>query len=134
MKRTKLRKRSNPKTLLKKAHKDAWNSVREAVYRRDGHKCQVCGITPKILNADHWISRRNMATFYEINNLTTLCQRCHSLKTYQYADYDKKVDDVVLQREGKQVMDELRKKSCGIKKWSLEELMEIIRIANSLWV
>ena len=63
---------------------------REAVYKRDNYICQCCGYDKgKCLNAHHknsWNTHKDLR--YDINNGTTLCDKCHRLfhKIYGYND------------------------------------------------
>jgi len=137
--RSKIRKKSRKgkKTLknLNKLKDLAWLSVREAVYRRDGHQCQICHRKPPeiILNCDHWLSRKNSSTFFDINNLTTLCAAHNLMKFRHQKDIEQHVTEIVREREGDEVMMELRKKSWTPKKWTFEEIEQIIESANKLW-
>src|SRR3990167_3949240 len=122
--------KNSTKKLLRKSMNRCEKSMKEAVRRRD-KKCQVCGSTRR-LQVDHFISRRNKATYYDINNLTLLCSRCHYFKSFGYQDYDMKVADVVFLREGVDVVDELRKKARTIKKWEISELETLIETYDKL--
>jgi DEAD/DEAH box helicase domain-containing protein len=60
-----------------------WNRLREAVRRRDGYRCQVCG-TPETAGRQHDVHHkipfRAFITLEEANrmeNLVTLCPACH---------------------------------------------------------
>ncbi len=60
-----------------------WNRLREAVRRRDGYRCQVCG-TPEISGRQHDVHHklpfRSLPSAEEANrmsNLITLCPACH---------------------------------------------------------
>jgi DEAD/DEAH box helicase domain-containing protein len=60
-----------------------WNKLREAVRRRDGYRCQVCGIseTPdRQHDVHHKLPFRTFTSAVEANrmeNLITLCPSCH---------------------------------------------------------
>ncbi|MGB8213037.1 MAG: DEAD/DEAH box helicase [Anaerolineales bacterium] len=59
-----------------------WNLLREAVRRRDGYRCQVCGLPEKERQHDvhHKQPFRGFASAAEANrmeNLITLCPSCH---------------------------------------------------------
>jgi ABC-type nickel/cobalt efflux system permease component RcnA len=61
---------------------DDWDTIRRRVYRSDGYTCQNCGKTggPKG-NAElhaHHITPRSQGGSDRPENLTTLCQACHS--------------------------------------------------------
>lgn len=53
--------------------------VKEAVKRRDGHRCVICGSTTK-LEVDHKRALMNGGANDE-SNLATLCDDCHTEKT-----------------------------------------------------
>jgi len=56
-----------------------WRLRRQECYERDSRTCQDCGATPKPpqrLNAHHLISRDRGGSD-ELENLVTLCVRCH---------------------------------------------------------
>lgn len=62
-----------------------WQTKREAVKKRDGYKCQICGRKPKkgekrVISVHHIKPYREFATSQEANavsNLITLCRKCH---------------------------------------------------------
>ena len=60
-----------------------WNRLREAVRRRDGYRCQVCGITEtagRQHDVHHKVPFRAFTEAIEANrmeNLITLCPACH---------------------------------------------------------
>mgnify|MGYP001599509665 FL=1 len=123
--------KKSTKKLLRKAQIVFEKEMKLAVHRRD-KVCQVCR-SDRRLQVDHFISRRNMSTYFDINNLTLLCGTCHTKKSFGYQDYSKRVDDVVLSREGDEVVDELRRKSRTIKKWNPEELLAMAESYKKLW-
>lgn len=52
-------------------------------FRRDDFRCRRCGVGPTVVNpleADH-ILNRSQGGSDELDNLQTLCQRCHRWKT-----------------------------------------------------
>ena len=60
-------------------------NLREAVFTRDRYTCQVCGKSVKdgvILHAHHIVYRSNGGTD-RINNLLTVCHKCHTPKNHQ---------------------------------------------------
>ena len=60
-------------------------NLREAVFTRDRYTCQVCGKSVKdgvILHAHHIIYRSNGGTD-RINNLMTVCDKCHTPKNHK---------------------------------------------------
>lgn len=59
-----------------------WRRLREQVLQRDYYTCQHCGrvCLPENLCADHIINQARGGTD-ELNNLQTLCNECHAIKT-----------------------------------------------------
>jgi len=102
-----------------------------AVHRRDKN-CQVCqGSGP--YDVDHWISRGNKATYFLVNNLTLLCKKCHVKKSFGVHDFTERVTDAVREREGEQVMNEIRQQSRQIKKWTIDELESLTETYKCMW-
>jgi 5-methylcytosine-specific restriction endonuclease McrA len=63
-----------------------WKAVRAACLDRDGHACVWCGSTDE-LQADHIVRVSDEpALTFELSNLQTLCQSCHTDKEREYAD------------------------------------------------
>ena len=64
----------------KRLPNELWNEVRKVVWKRDGGRCVKCDIKLG-LNACHidHIKSGKTAT-NSINNLRTLCRRCHVLR------------------------------------------------------
>ena len=61
------------KTKLTKKLDTAWS---EAVKKRAGHKCEVCG-TSEGLNSHHIIGRTNRTTRWDVRNGVSLCVSHH---------------------------------------------------------
>ena len=90
---------------IKSMHKERFGGRREAVLKRDDYTCQLCGMT----NEEHkeeWdkeitIDHKDMTGRYsdkhnnDIDNLWTLCLRCHGKKdcTYKYIKNNKLVPE-----------------------------------------
>jgi 5-methylcytosine-specific restriction endonuclease McrA len=53
-----------------------WKTTRALVRERDGHTCRACGATSG-LSAHHRIPARYGGSD-ELDNLVTLCSRCHA--------------------------------------------------------
>jgi hypothetical protein len=53
-----------------------WNLIRYQVILRDGRKCSNCGIVADSLDVHHIKPRRYGGTD-DMDNLTTLCRKCH---------------------------------------------------------
>ena len=53
-------------------------AFRDAVFKRDGHKCRMCGDASKPLDAHHITDRNEMpAGGYVPENGISLCPECH---------------------------------------------------------
>jgi len=61
------------------AYPENWTSIRQIVLERDGHRCKRCGSISRLLQVDHIISLSRGGT-NRLDNLQTLCLKCHSLK------------------------------------------------------
>ena len=131
--RKKSLKKNATKKLLRKAMNLCEKEMKAAVHRRD-KVCQLCKSSNVSFDVDHFISRRNMATYFDINNLTLLCKSCHVKKSFGYQDYEMRVMDVVCEREGKDVCEELRTKSRQIKKWDIDTLTELAKTYSRLFL
>ena len=53
-----------------------WRRRSKECYKRDGYRCQICGIFGIILNAHHIISWR-ISHNDSLDNLITVCVKCH---------------------------------------------------------
>ena len=53
-----------------------WRIYRAAAVERDGHKCVLCGATDTI--QVHHINPYRYSKSHELDNLVTLCRKCHS--------------------------------------------------------
>jgi len=61
--------------------REVWEKIRSITWKRDGGKCTHCGDSVFIeeCNIDHIKSGKNATN--KINNLRTLCRRCHVLRS-----------------------------------------------------
>jgi len=60
---------------------DSWETLREAVFERDGHACRNCGVdfdTGSATLEAHFVVAPNHGGVVAVDNLVTLCQRCHA--------------------------------------------------------
>ena len=60
-------------------------TLREAIFARDGYKCQCCGRTIKdgaILHVHH-VKYRSQGGTNSMSNLTTVCDKCHTPKNHK---------------------------------------------------
>jgi len=65
----------------KRPPKDVWSSIRKIVWMRDNKCCTNCNTPLSIdkCHIDHIISGKHGTN--RINNLRTLCRRCHVLRS-----------------------------------------------------
>ena len=61
----------------------SWAELRERCFQRDKYICVKCGKTSDRLIADHIIPIATGGKQWDINNLQTLCEYCHKVKTKQ---------------------------------------------------
>lgn len=87
------------KEIIQKTIDKRFGSLREVVILRDNEKCVNCGITrkqhKKIYNVDITVNhidgtgRNDKSTNNDINNLETLCLKCHGSKDGKRGDKSK---------------------------------------------
>lgn len=76
---------------------ETWKWTRREAMKRDGNRCQICGITDKQhrrkigkgLEVHHKVPFRKFATAEEANkidNLVTLCTSCHKIEEWKYRE------------------------------------------------
>ena len=58
---------------------DEFLAIRTAVLKRDGYRCVNCGQTGVELHVHHIVPRSEGGT-NDLNNIVTLCARCHSVQ------------------------------------------------------
>lgn len=63
----------------KQIFEDEFLAVRTAVLKRDNYRCVNCRKTGKHLHAHHIVPRSEGGT-NDLDNLVTLCERCHSVQ------------------------------------------------------
>lgn len=67
-----------------------WKETRKKVYKRDGYKCQICGMMSNELKKikqkiiAHHITPYRITQNNEIDNLITLCSSCHMREEKKY--------------------------------------------------
>ena len=57
-----------------------WARTRRAVFERDGRRCVQCG-RPGRLECDHVVPLHRGGAPFDLDNLQTLCRRCHVEKS-----------------------------------------------------
>jgi hypothetical protein len=102
------------------------------IHRANG-RCELCG-SDVDLQVDHCFTRKCKEIYYDIDNLSCLCQRCHFEKTYHLRARDLDVYGLVAKREGDETFQRLRQVSRAhapfpqfTKRWYLEEQIEKFR-------
>src|SRR6266436_449647 len=90
-----------PEYIRKKNSKE-WKKIRETVYLRDKEICKKCGRKCNRLNrdlgkiqCDHIISRKD-GGLDEMNNLQTLCLKCHMDKDWHKSVFNYKAKKCVI--------------------------------------
>ena len=53
-----------------------WAIIRRRVFKRDGHKCVMCGRRSG-LECDHLRRITDSGSWFDLSNLRTLCRGCH---------------------------------------------------------
>ncbi|WP_350065887.1 HNH endonuclease [Roseitalea porphyridii] len=70
-----------------------WPALRLAAKRRDGWRCVACGQRGPRLEVDHKIPvRDDPSRAFDLDNLQTLCSRCHASKTRLETGNDSHLD------------------------------------------
>ena len=76
-----------------------WRKTREEVVKRDDHKCQHCNAEEPVASLEvHHIIPVRLSGSDELDNLVTLCQRCHNSLHYLGEDPEYPVE--VLEKAG----------------------------------
>lgn len=57
-----------------------WDTVRRAVYAKAGHKCEVCGVDPRVLECHEAWEYDEQAGVQRLARLMALCSKCHEVK------------------------------------------------------
>lgn len=72
---------------IKDVHDQFWAYRKKQVFTRDGYKCVKCS-SPFHLQCDHKVNRSQGGT-HSMENLQTLCMKCHDEKTGLYGAWKK---------------------------------------------
>lgn len=76
---------------------ESWLKIREEVLERDRYECQHCGAKEPVATVEvHHIMPVRLNGSDELDNLVTLCQRCHN--SLHYLGDDPKYPVAVLER------------------------------------
>ena len=114
-----------------------WDAWRDAIYRRDGHKCQTPDITPcsGSLNPHHCVvSAAHNITKYEVDNGLTLCNKHHKYGAHsEKPDINVQYTLLVIRRIGKERFEELLRMRHKTKQWKSSDYLSHAHYLNSLY-
>lgn len=135
MKKTRLRKKSKRKSVLKTAMRICEEAWKAAVKRRARGICEVHGpfCPDPVKQIDHFRSRRHGHTFFMLENGTQVCRSLNMQKAMGVNNAAEKIAFVVLEREGQSMMDYLLEISRQPKKWTLDEIEEQTKKLNGMF-
>lgn len=68
---------------IKRFAERGWFNIRKQVYRRDNWTCQICGKTHCLIHAHHIVPYR-ISQDDSLENLITLCHKCHAKEEWKY--------------------------------------------------
>ena len=98
------------KITVKSLQKKNWELTRKIIRLLRGDSCELSDCQSGIgLQVDHCFSRTKRAIFYDLSNLTILCESCHLKKSFGQGDRILKVFEHVEGREGETKFIQLRK-------------------------
>lgn len=103
-----------------------WRLMSEYIRKRDNFVCFTCGKRGNKYNTDagHFIPQsRNSDTQYDETNVHTQCVRCNKWLGGNMREYTIRMID----KYGREKVDELRRRGHIIKKWKREELEDLIK-------
>jgi len=112
------------KSKIRKLLDKAWS----AQIRSCG-KCVKCGKT-SYLNAHHIYGRRMLSVRWDLDNGICLCSGCHTLCGDSAHQDPMTFYEFIVDLKGEEWLDELRLKAHSTKKWTLEELEDLLEVLN----
>lgn len=112
------------KKQIKKLLDKAWS-----LKIRSTGKCAKCGKT-SYLNAHHIYGRRMLSVRWDLDNGICLCSGCHTLCADSAHQDPMDFYDFIVDLKGEEWLNDLRLKAHAVKKWSLEELEELLGELN----
>ena len=93
--------------------------------RDQGKECISCGKIPKKANAGHYFSQGgHSAVRFDEDNVFLQCEHCNSYLSANLLNYQIGIQ----KRIGAERLLELHARAHDIKKWSIDELQEIVKI------
>ena len=91
--------------------------------RDKGNTCISCGKTPKKANAGHWMNANNhWAVRFDENNVHLQCEHCNTYLSGNLLNYTPNL----INKIGQQNYDELVEKAKITRKYTIDELKQII--------
>ena len=96
------------------------------IRRRDENQgCISCGKRIEFKNCDagHYISRKNMSTRFDEQNVNAQCKECNQFKSGNIPDYERGL----VQKYGEGVLEELNTKKNESSKLSSSDIVELIK-------
>lgn len=109
------------KSKLKKKLDKAWS-----IKIRSSGECIKC-LKTEHLNAHHIIGRRNLTVRWDLDNGVCLCAGCHTFSRDSAHQNPLEFHKFILELRGEDFIDNLRLKARDVKKWSIEELEDMLK-------
>lgn len=109
----------------RKIEKRLWEMLKEISIIKSKGRCELCKGSGE--QRDHCFSASKCTKLrFDHRNITNLCGKCHSYKSYEIGGYEKKVDHIVLCREGWEAWQDMEKLALpdALFKWTLTMLEE----------
>ena len=117
-----MRKKPSKRTIIKKLDKE-WSRV-----IRLRERCARCS-TSENLQAAHIFSRRSLSVRWDLDNGIPLCYACHMFWAHKEPIY---FTDLAKEYLGEVKFLALRLRATAIKKWSVEEMQELLDTLNHM--
>jgi len=112
---------------IQQLKKMLWRIVSPYIRQRDKGKCFTCGVVKDWdkTDAGHFISKGSYSnTEFDETNIHCQCRKCNTFLGGNLTEYTIRMID----QYGRKYVDELRFRGRQSKKWSKEELKELIDI------
>ncbi len=109
------------KTIKKKTLKNKLDKLFSLKIRERG-RCERCGY-PDTLQTSHIYSRSNLSVRWDEDNAFCYCAGCH----FWWHKNPLEAQEFTLRKYGKIKYDKLQKKANSIKKWTIQDLQELIK-------
>lgn len=122
MRRTILRKKRKKLSIVEKLHKELWKKFSQYVRQKSKGLCYTCGERKhwKEMDASHYIHGR---LDYDERNIHACCVYCNR---YLHGNLGRYAEKLITEL-GEEGLQKLRYDANQIKKWSAEELKDLIK-------